>query len=182
MSAHRSFSGNLDRWTEFKFKLENYLAIVDRDYVTELEQLWTLTDPIAIGDYYSMAMGERSNLLYNMLASLCEGKASLMVQAVPHRNGFEVLRLLRNDCEPDIGSRQLGILNNLMEARVLDGATLDSFEERLLLWEAEVLKYELLTKQQLSQDLKKAVLLKKAPGEISEICVRKLTLFPHMRP
>ena len=81
-------------WLEFRFKLENYLTLVDEKYVKLLHD--AESQPVAIlptgGDETSVTIRTLSHTLYALLATLTTGRSLRLVQRVPSRNGFEVWR------------------------------------------------------------------------------------------
>ena len=83
-------------WLEFRFKLENYLNLVDEKYVQLLHD--AESQPVVNlptgGNETSVTIRTLSHTLYALLATLTTGRSLRLVQRVPNRNGFEVWRLL----------------------------------------------------------------------------------------
>ena len=81
-------------WLEFRFKLENYLTLVDEKNVQFLHD--TESQPVASlppgGDETSVTIRTLRHTLYALLATLTTERSLRLVQRVPNRNGFEVWR------------------------------------------------------------------------------------------
>ena len=81
-------------WLEFRFKLENYLTLVDERYVGLL--LDAESQPVANlptgTEESAVTIRILSHTLYALLATLTTGRSLRLVQRVPNRNGFEAWR------------------------------------------------------------------------------------------
>ena len=82
------------------------------------------------------------------------------------KNGYEVWRLLCSDREPDSDSRKLALLNEIMEAKILEHVRVDEFETKLMYWEEVVTMYNGLGTTQVPDDIKRAILIRTAPTEV----------------
>ena len=84
-------------WLEFRFKLENYLTLVDERYVGLL--LDAESQPVANlptgTEESAVTIRTLSHTLYALLATLTTGRSLRLVQRVSNRNGFEVWRQRR---------------------------------------------------------------------------------------
>ena len=84
-------------WLRFRFKLENYLALVNKKYVALLQDAESQpaakvpagTDESSV----SMLMRTLNHTLYALLATLTTGRSVTLVR-LPNRNGFEGWRQL----------------------------------------------------------------------------------------
>ena len=81
-------------WLEFRFKLENYLTLVDERYVALL--LNAESQPVANlptgTEESAVTIRTSSHTLYALLATLTTGRSLRLVQRVPNRSGFEAWR------------------------------------------------------------------------------------------
>ena len=77
-------------WLEFRFKLENYLTLVDERYVGLL--LDAESQPVANlptgTEESAVTIRTLSHTLYALLATLTTGRSLRLVQRVPNRYGF----------------------------------------------------------------------------------------------
>ena len=78
-------------WLEFRFKLENYLTLVDERYVALL--LNAESQPVADlptgTEESAVTIRTLSHTLYALLATLTTRRSLRLVQRVPNRNGFK---------------------------------------------------------------------------------------------
>ena len=83
-------------WLKFRFKLENYLPLVNEQYVALLQDAESqLVANVPAGtDESFVLIRTLSHTLYALLATLTTGRSLRLVQRVPNRNGFEVWRQL----------------------------------------------------------------------------------------
>ena len=81
-------------WLEFRFKLENYLTLVDERYVALL--LNAESQPVANlptgTEEQAVTIRTLSHTLYALLATLTTGRSLRLVQRVRNRNGFDSWR------------------------------------------------------------------------------------------
>ena len=83
-------------WLEFRFKLEDFLTLLDEKYVALLQD----TKSQAVANLPAGAEGPAvtirtlSRTLYALLSTLTTGRSLRPVQRVPNRNGFEAWRQL----------------------------------------------------------------------------------------
>ena len=99
-------------WLEFRFKLENYLTLVNERYVQLLQD--AESQPVANvpagTDEGSVLIRTLSHTLYALLATLTTGRSLRLVQRVPNRNGFEVWRQLVAENAPKTAGRRFAML------------------------------------------------------------------------
>ena len=79
-------------WLEFRFKLENYLTLVDEKYVQLLldAESQPMANLPAGGDETSVTVRTLSHTLHALLATLTTGRSLRLVQRVANRNGVDV--------------------------------------------------------------------------------------------
>ena len=90
------FDNDESTWLEVRFKIENYLTLVNEKYVTLLQDAESqlVANNPAGTDEASMIIRTLSHTVYALLATLTTGRSLRLVQRVPNRNGFEVWRQL----------------------------------------------------------------------------------------
>ena len=78
-------------WLEFRFKLENYLTLVDERYVALLLNAESqLVANLPTGtEEPAVTTRTLSHTLHALLATLTTGRSLRLVQRVPNRNEFE---------------------------------------------------------------------------------------------
>ena len=104
-------------WLEFRFKLENYLTLVDEKYVQLLYD--AESQPVANlpagGEEPAVTIRTLSNTLYALLAALTTGRSLRLVQRVKNRNGFEVWRQLVTENAPKTAGRRFARLQAVLQ-------------------------------------------------------------------
>eukprot|EP00969_Alexandrium_andersonii_P249860 11042549-Alexandrium_andersonii.AAC.1 len=81
------------------------------------------------------------------------------------KSGLELWRQLTAEYEPNAGDRAPAWDQEILEGCALTGATVDTFEEKLRDWERLVEEHEESIGAVLESDIKRAVLIKRAPTE-----------------
>ena len=121
-------------WLEFRFKLENYLTLVDERYVKLLQD--AESQPVAnvpVGtDEASETIQAWFHTLYALLATLTTGRSLRLVRRVPDRNGFEVRRQLVAENAPKTAGRRFAMLQAVLQPGMSDN--LAKFEEGWTAW------------------------------------------------
>jgi hypothetical protein len=108
------FTGKYGEWSDFKFKLVNYMTAVDLSYRSELEAVSATGTEILDAALASDDQRMRSASLYTVLASVCTGEALKICKKVRSGSGFETFRLMRKKYEPILGSRAIAMLQNII--------------------------------------------------------------------
>ena len=90
------YDNDENTWLEFRFKLENYLTLVDGKYVALLlnAESQTVANLPTGTEEPAVTIRTLSHPLYALLATLTTGRSLRLVQRVPNRNGFEARRPL----------------------------------------------------------------------------------------
>ena len=95
-------------WLEFRFKLENYLTLMDEEYVHLLHD--AESQPVANlpagRDETAATIRTLSQTQYALVATLTTGRSLRCVQQVLNRNGFQVWRQLAAENKPRVGNSQ----------------------------------------------------------------------------
>ena len=122
-------------WLEFRFKLENYLTLVDEKYVQLLHDAESqpMANLPAGGDETPVTIRTLSHTLYALLATLTTGRSLRLVQRVQNRNGFEVWRQLVAENAPKTAGRRFAMLQAVLQPGMSDNPA--KFEET---WEHPV--------------------------------------------
>ena len=107
----------------------------------------------------------RSRFWYQLLVQICSGKALAIIRLVTSQNSFEAWRQLEAEFAPVEPSRAVAMLAGFLTLR-WDAAR--PFMEQLLVWERQVLAYEVLTMAPLGSATMCAVVLRRAPPAIRE--------------
>ena len=80
-------------WLEFRFKLENYLTMVDERYVALLQNAKSqAVVNLPAGEEHAVTIRTLSHTLYALLATMTTGRSLRLVQRVPNRNGSDSWR------------------------------------------------------------------------------------------
>ena len=109
----RSFSGDPQLFREWKFAFENYMLLLDAEYLTEMTTAeHSVTAIVLVQDQPDTA--KRAITLFAVIASLTTGRASRLVQGVKTRNGFEVWRQLNAEFAPRANTRKVGMLSSIL--------------------------------------------------------------------
>ena len=90
-------------WLKFRFKLENYLTLVDEKYVALLQD--AVANLPAGAEEPAVTIRTLSHTLYALLATLTTGRSLRLVQRVPNRNGFAAWRQLVAENAPKTAGR-----------------------------------------------------------------------------
>ena len=99
-------------WLQFRFKLENYLTLVDEKYVALLQdaESQAAANLPAGAEELAVTIRTLSHTLYALLATLTTGRSLRLVQRVPNRNGFEAWRQLVAENAPKTAGRRFEML------------------------------------------------------------------------
>eukprot|EP00971_Amphidinium_carterae_P324865 6454847-Amphidinium_carterae.1 len=108
-----------------------------------------------------------SRQLYFLLTQLVGGIALTILRAVEEQHGFEAWRRLCQHFEPAVATRTVGVLQSLLNP-TFRGDSLQHWHEDLLKWESELRYYE-RDAQALSDGVKVALVLARAPSSIADV-------------
>ena len=155
-------------WLEFRFKLENYLTLVDERYVAlilnaesqPVSNLPTGTEESAV------TIRTLSHTLYALLATLTTGRSLRLVQRVPNRNGFEAWRQMAAENAPKTAGRRFAMLQAVLQPGMSDNPA--KFEETWKSWEHQTDIYENLSSTKLDDDVKISVVLRECPQKLRD--------------
>ena len=106
------YDNNERTWLEFRFKLKNYLTLVNEKHAALLQD--AESQPVANvpagPDESSVLIRTLSHTVCALLAKLTTGRNLRLVQRVPNRNGFEVWRQLVAENAPKTAGRRFAML------------------------------------------------------------------------
>ena len=155
-------------WLEFRFKLENYLTLVDERYVGLL--LDAESQPVANlptgTEESAVTIRTLSHTLYALLATLTTGRSLRLVQRVPNRNGFEVWRQMAAENAPKTAGRRFAMLQAVLQPGMSDNP--GKFEETWKSWEHQMDTNENLSSTKLDDDVKISVVLRECPQKLRD--------------
>ena len=129
-------------WLEFRFKLENYLTLVDEKYVALLQdaESQAVANLPAGAEEPAVTIRTLSYTLYALLATLTTGRSLGLVRRVPNRNGFEAWRQLVAENAPKTAGRRFAMLQAVLQPGISDNPA--KFEETWKSWEHQADVYE----------------------------------------
>ena len=149
-------------WLEFRFKLENYLTLVDERYAESqpVANLPTGTEESAV------TIRTLSHTLYALLATLTTGRSLRLVQRVPNRSGSEAWRQMAAENAPKTAGRRFAMLQAVLQPGMSDNPA--KFEETWKSWEHQMDIYENLSSTKLDDDVKISVVLRECPQKLRD--------------
>ena len=155
-------------WLEFRFKLENYLTLVDERYVALL--LNAESQPMANlptgTEESAVTIRTLSHTLYALLATLTTGRSLRLVQRVPNRNGFEAWRQMAAENAPKTAGRRFAMVQAVLQPGMSDNPA--KFEQTWKSWEHQMDIYENLSSTKLDDDVKISVVLRECPQKLRD--------------
>ena len=155
------FDNDERHWADWKFKLVNFMALIDDTYVDLLAAAEEHEEPIPM--QASLPKQTLARSLYAVLAStLCE-RSLRVIQIVRERNGFEAWRKLCELNEPRSAGRKYAIFQEIMQ---WDFGDESKFEDTWAEWEHQVDLYEQLARKTVDSDFKISVVIRGAPEVI----------------
>eukprot|EP00971_Amphidinium_carterae_P351400 6492093-Amphidinium_carterae.1 len=156
------FSGSVEKFDEFRFKLESYLCALDPALRTLLHQV--SVDVERERKLADLTDQEKnlSTQMYYALAMVCKDSALSLVRLAEGNNGLEAYRLLLRRCDPQTETRGLVRLSRIVNPQWQAESLLDS----IIQWEREIQEYESLTREVLPDSVKCAVLTEKSPEDV----------------
>ena len=133
------FTGDYAQYEEwlFKFKLQAYLGLIDRDFDLVLQLAQVATRQIEDADIriyipdptQASKAVDLSRDLHYILINMCQGAAATVVRQNRYNaNGCETQRLLHNRFSLPVGTRSVGYLTKLLEPTCNEA----QFEEQFL--------------------------------------------------
>ena len=158
-----------EQWERFTFQVETYLALINEEFPTDLEEArksTTFVDPIDMTDDCKA----RGRQLFAMLTSWTQelAVAVKIARGIREQNGFEFWRLLYRELAPDSHSKSLIWRRSLLSPKFPSKET--EFSAALQEWEADLDRYEAEygAQKAISDEDKRAVVLTEAPNALKQ--------------
>ena len=157
------FHGADSDWSDWAFSMRAYLGCLGNHVAYAVEQTESLKQQCHLAN---MTDEEKliSRQLYYVLALSVKGNALAIVKGVEKNNGIEAWRKLNMRYEPESSSRHYSMMHRLME--VPFSSDLDQLEAAITNWENRVREWEIAATDNLSDSVKRAILLKGAPEAV----------------
>ena len=172
-----NYDGSPSSWMTWSFQFENFLAVVDENFATEVPAVTGAAAELTI-ESMSQEQRKRSVTLYSLLAGLLQGRALVILKTLQKsRNGYEAYRLLAQEAQPRTHNRHLALLMNVTNGQILVKGS-EPFMDRLLVWESMVTEYEVMSGTTLSDEIKKAVLIKGLPSNVQQQIIYNIAKYP----
>ena len=125
----------VEQWVDFKFELRNYMSLIQRLIVKEMNKSETSRDRVDDYDFSNneyAGVRDRSTLLYVVLSATTLGRAKQMVRHEEDtQNGYECWRALCAEFQPQGTAARLFKLRQLVKAPMLVGKTETNFSTGL---------------------------------------------------
>ena len=162
----RMFSGKDEDWPAWAFVARGYLNLLDPGYGTQIqaaESMASHTDIDLIE--LNQEATEKAIVLFNLLTQSVDGKALQIMMNVQAGNGFQAWKALCEAYEPNVGGRHTSMLMGII-GPAWEGAKEGDFLEQLETWEVLIRRYEVQSREAVSDSTRIAVLMKHAPSGI----------------
>ena len=166
--SFRAFSGKDEDWPAWVFVARGYVHLLDRAYRGMLEAAENAAsqNELSMIDMSDTAQ-ELSTVLFNLLTQSVDGRALQILMNVEGQNGFQAWKALCDAYEPPVGGRHMAMLTaiiapdwkNIKESEILE--TIES-------WEVLVRRYEMQSKETVSESMRVAVLMKHVPSPVKD--------------
>ena len=151
------------QWRDWFWSMKQYLVVVDSAYQDELEKIEEKSGEEIEWSFLTEKEQERARFLYSLLGSLIHGRLVGLIKNVSHYNGFEALRQLILNCQPQARNRTMNLLQGIMAYPSFNMKL--SILPQLLKLEEHFTQYERLGGK-LPPDMRAAVLLKAISGPL----------------
>ena len=102
------------QWRDWFWSLKQYLVVVDGAYQEELEKMEANPTSEYDWDLMSDEDQQRSRFLYSLLGGLIQGRLVGVLKTVDKFNGYEALRQLLGNCQPQARNRTMNLLQGIM--------------------------------------------------------------------
>ena len=158
-----------EQWERSTFQVETYLALINEEFPTDLEEArksTTFVDPVDMTDDCKA----RGRQLFAVLTSWTQelAVAVKIARGIREQNGFEFWRLLYRELAPDNHSKSLIWRRSLLSPKFPSKET--EFSAALQEWEADLDRYEAEygAQKAISDEDKRAVVLTEAPNALKQ--------------
>ena len=151
------------QWRDWFWSLKQYLVVVDSAYQEELAKIEEKSGDEVDWEFLNEKEQERARFLYSLLGSLVQGRLVGLIKNVSSYNGFEALRQMLLNCQPQARNRTMNLLQGIMAYPSFNMKL--SILPQLLKLEEHFTQYERLGGK-LPPDTRAAVLLKAISGPL----------------
>lgn len=135
------FSGDKDKWRDFELDMTNFMAANDENCLNDLRTAGSMNEEVEDNNG-DPALRHRRVVLYSVLRSYLSGDAKSLAESYEDsHNGFELLRILQKEMEPNSGMRQLALGRKIGEADILRNKADEQFAPALRLWAKDIEAY-----------------------------------------
>ena len=133
------YDGDDRGWREWKFKLENWVTLLDAR-MPRFMQLAAEQD-VEVPIQTEVEWHALQVQLYVVLASYLSGSALKIHESIPERNGFEAWRRLVREHEPKLVHQKLVLWERILNPPFTKSDDDQTFLHGLTVWESDVQKY-----------------------------------------
>ena len=98
------------QWRDWLWSLKQYLVVVDEAYQDEIEKMESSPHTEFDWDLLSDGEQQRSRFLYSLLGGLAQGRLVGVIKNIDKFNGYEALRQLLENCQPQARNRTMNLL------------------------------------------------------------------------
>ncbi|CAE8585279.1 unnamed protein product, partial [Polarella glacialis] len=157
------FDNSRKSWLEWRFKMHNWLSLID-PRIDELLDV-AAASLLPIKPQADDDMKRMQHIIFAVLSSYLQSSSLRLIQAVKARNGFEAWRVLCKEFEPKTAKRKLSMLSHLLMNPDF-GETDEEFLVKWRQWKADIDAYESFVGKPFDTDLMIAVMLNFTPWEL----------------
>lgn len=144
----------------------SYFRLLDRElgeFIQRAENAGRHTD-IVLSEMGVRAT-ERAVVLFNLLTQCVDNRALQVMMNVEPGNGFQAWKALCETYEPSVGGRRIAMLMGII-APSWETTRDTEFLEAIETWEVQIRRYEVQSREDVSDSMKIAVLMKHAPSNV----------------
>ena len=149
-------------WRDWFWSLKQYLVVVDSAYQEELAKIEDKSEEEVDWEFLNEKEQERARFLYSLLGGLVQGRLVGLIKNISNYNGFEALRQMLLNCQPQARNRTMNLLQGIMAYPSFNMKL--SILPQLLKLEEHFTQYERLGGK--LPDMRAAVLLKAISGPL----------------
>ena len=162
-------SGAEEEYNDWAYIMKSYLSCIAQEYTEILGAVEALDEKGSLEQLlvstYSTDHKRLSTSLHHILTMTTKGKALRVVQQADPGNGYLAWWRLRTEMVPQVRSRLLGVLQTLLSVRF-------ESKDRLLVelneWERNVILFEQQSGEEISGNIKRAVLQQSLPADLRQ--------------
>ena len=157
------FSNKEEDFEEWSFKLKAAVATLMSEAAEHMEELEEKDAQPSVMMDFNDVWKKVARKLYFGLVMITKGNGNRIVKNVRSKNGFEVYRLLCQRYNPRTDGKFLVLLNSIIEFQF---GTDKEFLDNLVAWETMIDNFEADADEEISPQIKCAILSNRAPKEL----------------